>query len=323
MIVFALIACAAFANTAVAWQHQHCSPGDVQKVEEIFNAELQELGEQVRRRITDADRPCFEQLFARCAMRHARDLEAHGGVLEESGRAAEFSTLRRFGMSFVRPAKESEASLLADIDGRYVRENIRGQCAPFRSLRVEPDDIVVDAGAFRCFFTLKLARMVGPAGHIVAIEPLSENVKVCKEHLRLNRFTNRVSVLHAAISDKKGRGTLLGRFANARQQNSLLQKLPSGGRPFGEKLEDVDFVSVDSLVADLALPRVDHIFLEVNGVEVDAVRGAENTIKRFHPTVIAANRYANGGKDLENLLRSLGYQHFESIDGELTATTTA
>jgi FkbM family methyltransferase len=47
----------------------------------------------------------------------------------------------------------------------------------------------------------------------------------------------------------------------------------------------VETISIDDWVRQRALPRVDFIKLDVEGVELDALRGAEKTIRTFRPRI--------------------------------------
>ena len=47
----------------------------------------------------------------------------------------------------------------------------------------------------------------------------------------------------------------------------------------------MDAVTVDDLVRRFALNRVDWIKLDVEGAEVEVLKGAEQSIQRFHPVL--------------------------------------
>ncbi len=60
---------------------------------------------------------------------------------------------------------------------------------------------------------------------------------------------------------------------------------------------DVDLVSIDEVVAELQLPRVDFIKMDIEGAEPNALRGARNTITRFRPRMAIATDHSRGEYD--------------------------
>ena len=70
-------------------------------------------------------------------------------------------------------------------------------------------------------------------------------------------------------------------------------------------------VSVDSLVESLSLPRVDWIKIDIEGAEVEALKGAMKTLRRYKPTLWIAFH-----DTLEELKRVLAEADYE-IRGEV------
>src|SRR5690348_14247261 len=79
----------------------------------------------------------------------------------------------------------------------------RKQAELARVLR--PGTCFLDVGAHAGLYTLLAARLVGPTGSVVAIEPLPSNVRILRRHLELNRLHN-VTVIEAAAGAKAGPG---------------------------------------------------------------------------------------------------------------------
>ena len=68
---------------------------------------------------------------------------------------------------------------------------------------VASGSVVFDIGANVGYYTLLAAVLVGPRGKVVAFEPVPDNLRYLKEHLRLNHIAN-VSVIEDAVSDDSG-----------------------------------------------------------------------------------------------------------------------
>jgi FkbM family methyltransferase len=72
---------------------------------------------------------------------------------------------------------------------------------------VKPRDVVYDIGANVGFFTVLTARLVGPAGAVIAFEPLPETANAARRNADLNAFTH-VTVLALAVGRRAGTARL-------------------------------------------------------------------------------------------------------------------
>jgi hypothetical protein len=78
----------------------------------------------------------------------------------------------------------------------------------------------------------------------------------------------------------------------------------------------VDAVTVDKLVGRFALTQVDWIKLDVEGAEVEVLKGAEQSIRRFHPVLfIEVHRTLHS---LEAVLPQFGYSIDKTMFGRIT-----
>jgi FkbM family methyltransferase len=72
---------------------------------------------------------------------------------------------------------------------------------------VGPGAHAVDVGANIGFFTLLLSRLVGPAGRVIAFEPLPAAIERLRANLSLNKVRN-VTVQEAAVCEAPGESSL-------------------------------------------------------------------------------------------------------------------
>lgn len=68
---------------------------------------------------------------------------------------------------------------------------------------LRPGHVVYDLGANAGFYTLLASKLVGRSGHVVAFEPLPENLAALRRHLELNGVDN-VTVMDAAVWSSGG-----------------------------------------------------------------------------------------------------------------------
>jgi FkbM family methyltransferase len=139
---------------------------------------------------------------------------------------------------------------------------------------VEPrsGDVVLDCGAYRGETALWLARRAGKSGRVVTFEPSAQNAEGLRRNLAANQAVEMapITLLEAAVSSSAG----LLHF-NAHGEN--------GSHLDAASTESVTAVTIDGVVEEQHLDRVDFVKMDIEGAEVDALRGAEETLKRFAP----------------------------------------
>lgn len=178
---------------------------------------------------------------------------------------------------------------------RFVREVRRGQ-------------VVYDIGANVGSYTLLSARLVGPTGLVVAVEPLPENVRYLERHLELNRLDN-VSIIPAAATDRVG--TLRFRGTADRVTSHIAAD--------GEVI--VDGTTVDTIASAPGARPPDCIKIDVEGAEADVLRGAVHTLATQRPTIFLATHGDDVLQECRTLLESADYalEPIRDLAGEFIA----
>jgi FkbM family methyltransferase len=168
---------------------------------------------------------------------------------------------------------------------------------------VSAGTVFYDIGANVGFFTLLAARRVGAGGHVVAFEPLAENVATLQRNLALNGFEH-ATVVAAAVGDVERKAAL------------QLGEQPMWGQivdqPSGPAVE-VDMVVIDQMVAAGSIPAPDYVKVDVEGGEVGVLEGMRATIERSRPSILC-EVHGTAARVLP-LLRDLGYQ-VRSLEGD-------
>jgi FkbM family methyltransferase len=144
---------------------------------------------------------------------------------------------------------------------------------------VRPGDRCVDVGANVGVHTVRLARLVGPAGEVVAIEPDPGVISRNRRNVELNGLSN-VRLHNAAASEAAGQMSLY-RPSNA-DTNRARASLLNHSYLTGESIT-VPVVTVDDVVG---AGRVALIKIDVEGHEGAVVRGAARVIDRDASAVI-------------------------------------
>ena len=193
------------------------------------------------------------------------------------------------GQSFSIVGSEYDAGIVGELErsgGLYQREMVA-----LLLRRLAPDSVVVDGGAHIGVLTVLLAKLCR-LGHVYAFEPAPQNATYLRANLAANGARN-VTVESAALFDIDGELAL-----------SFDDAYP-GGTHVGDGSCKVRSVRLDTWAAERRLDQLDLVKLDVEGVEMAVLDGAEETIRRFRPvTIVECNPVALprfGGADYRHL----------------------
>ncbi len=135
--------------------------------------------------------------------------------------------------------------------------------------QVKPQDVVIDLGANYGSYTL--TALAAGAALVVAFEPSKLGLFDLVSGLYCNGWSFRCLIVNALAGDHEGVRVFYP------GSHSI--------RPEGPE-EDRVILKVDAVVQRTGLNRLDWLKVDVEGDEVAALRGSEETLKRFHPKII-------------------------------------
>jgi len=168
--------------------------------------------------------------------------------------------------------------------------------------------VFIDVGANLGIYTLVASRLVGQAGRVIAVEPSFQSFPVLQENIVLNRLTN-VLALSVALAEKTAKAWLYqGKDPG---QNSLGKDPSCNGA-----VEEVFTQTLDSVLLDASIDKVDLIKMDVEGAEELVLRGANRVVTSERPMIIfefqpqAAQRLGLSPSGAWNLLEGLNYEFF-------------
>jgi FkbM family methyltransferase len=148
----------------------------------------------------------------------------------------------------------------------------------FRYL-IGPGDRCVDIGANVGVHTVRLAKLVGQRGEVIAVEPDQELARRARNNVLLNHLNN-VRVIEAAASQRAGDSVLLYR-PDAHDSNKARASMLPHPYLTGSRVT-VETVAIDGINHEpVALIKID-----VEGSESAVVSGASHTIDAYFPSII-------------------------------------
>jgi FkbM family methyltransferase len=146
---------------------------------------------------------------------------------------------------------------------------------------VKSGDVVLDCGANVGVFT-RVALDHG-ARTVVAIEPAPENLESLRRNFKEEIAAGRVIVYPKGVWDKDDMLTLRRDPGNTAADSFVILKDKNAASI------QVPLTTIDKLVAELKLERVDFIKMDIEGAETNALTGGQATIAKYHPRMSLAS----------------------------------
>jgi FkbM family methyltransferase len=171
--------------------------------------------------------------------------------------------------------------------------------------QIQPGMTVIDVGANVGVYTFSAAQQVEKTGRVIAIEPFSGCVQCLQETRRVNQM-DWVTICAGAASDRSGKARLSLNTA------SELNELVTDESPSSGQYEEVDCLTLDSLLEQENLTRVDWIKMDAEGHELHVLMGSDRLINQFAPGIMYENIAAGSASNLPvaEWLIAKGYQLF-------------
>ena len=161
----------------------------------------------------------------------------------------------------------------------------------------------VIAGAHIGYHAFHLA-IKAQEGHVFAFEPVQSLFTKLSENIRIAEVPS-LTIENMALSQRSAEAVSLSVFG---MRSSI-------DVPLTDDIETVKAVSLDDYVASLKVDRVELIFLDIEGSELNVLRGATKLLETFPDLILEVNRpglYAQGQSPdhLYGFLRNKGYKVF-------------
>src|SRR5271170_2910089 len=146
--------------------------------------------------------------------------------------------------------------------------------------RIKPGDCFWDIGCNVGFLTVIGARLVGNAGQVYSFDPVPRHAELARHNVESNGFTH-VKVFQKALA--AANGTVKFAVAAIPAQSTLTA---DGFAREGATVIEVETVTVDGLIRDQGLRPPAVVKIDVEGAEVEVLRGMAKTLANHRPTIL-------------------------------------
>jgi FkbM family methyltransferase len=181
---------------------------------------------------------------------------------------------------------------------------------------IRPGDIVLDVGANFGGHTVIFSHLVGKEGHVIAFEPVPETFAALQENVEHRSRHSNVSTFPAAVGNpRSSNDSVLIRVPgdDFYQASLAIQTAGSWAHSPDVREYSVPLRSLDADDTVQRLPRLDFVKVDVEGGELDVLKGAAKTLSRHGPLLYCevyenwASSFGYTPADLLTFGRSLGY----------------
>lgn len=143
------------------------------------------------------------------------------------------------------------------------------------SIEASPGDVVIDAGGCYGDTAFYFADKIGTKGIVYSFEFLSDNIDIFERNLKLNpEYAKLIILIKKPLWSVSGK-TL---YVEKNGPGTRVKNHPSN--PSAYKIETL---TIDDVVEQNNLEKLDFIKMDIEGAEFHALKGAEQSLRRFKP----------------------------------------
>lgn len=206
----------------------------------------------------------------------------------------------------INPALDNGVELSLHETGTYEK----GILLYLRSI-LKKGDCFVDVGANIGLMSIFAAECVGNSGKVLAYEAHPNTAELLLENIQLNSLTI-IEVNQFALGSTEGKTHIYDNWQVNRGGASLVVKTNES------VAYDIEVKKLDSVFPSSLIPKA--IKIDVEGFELEVLKGAEETIRKFHPVLIvelSENRsnIHDSSIELIDFIKNLGNYRIYKLKG--------
>ena len=175
----------------------------------------------------------------------------------------------------------------------------------------------IDGGANIGFFSLIASKLIKPTGVVIAFEPTPLTSKYLKKNIKINNISN-IIVSNNGLSSSENKLPFL--LSNNPEGNSIIYNNEAKNLQSGNKIIEINTITIDRFCEKNNIKKIDLIKLDIEGQELEAIKGAKETlltnkdIKIIFELNIAYNKSGvEFAKEIFTELKKLNFSNFEAL----------
>ena len=188
----------------------------------------------------------------------------------------------------------------------YLRGELESETQKVLVERLRPGMVFYDLGANIGLFSLIAARLVGAGGRVFSFEPDAEVAARLRRNIELNGFSN-ITVVGAAIWSINTNVRFIRSDASSPERGTG-KLLADENQTVGTRIR---CIALDDFIE--TAPPPDGIKCDVEGAELEALRGAERLFQTRRPWIICEIHSEANDRSVRDFLGRLGYD-IQSLD---------
>lgn len=176
--------------------------------------------------------------------------------------------------------------------------------------------VFFDVGANYGFFSLMAASLGGELSVVCAFEPQPRLITALKMSKQKNQFDS-LHIYELALGQRQGEVD----FYIPQTGSGIGSLLRDHANQFGSVSRTrISLATLDGIFSKEGLRRFDLMKIDVEGAEIDVLKGGKHTISQYHPYIwfemnpSAQERAGYHQEDIYSLLDSLGYCEYYDIN---------
>jgi FkbM family methyltransferase len=204
------------------------------------------------------------------------------------------------------PAEGLRLELNPRTGAPYLRGEVEAATQKVLVQWLRPGMIFYDLGANIGFFSLLAARLVGASGRVFSFEPDAEVAARLRRNIALNEFST-ITVVEAGVWSSNANVRFIPADASSPDRGT-------GKFPVDRNLTsgtEVHCVALDEFIR--TAPAPDAIKCDVEGAELEALRGAKGLLETRRPWILCELHSEANDRMARDFLRNLGYE-IETVD---------